>query len=139
MLLVMANVGCYQPVGGDGQKEPHHSDHDGRNHSSGRPFLVLSLLLCVLGMLTTFEEHFASVSTEQECGHGSARVQRAQTDTSGDCRSDCGSRRHAEACERKAAAVRSYRQCRVEGGCRSVGALCLPLAYRFGDARWDHW
>jgi divalent metal cation (Fe/Co/Zn/Cd) transporter len=35
-------------------------------------------------------------------------------------------------CERKAAAVRSYRQCYVEGGRRSVGAVCLPLAHRPG-------
>jgi hypothetical protein len=41
-------------------------------------------------------------------------------------------RRHAVACERETAAVRSYKQCSVEGGCRSVGAVCLPLAHRLG-------
>ena len=37
------------------------------------------------------------------------------------------SRRHAVACERKAAIVRRYRQCCVEGGRSSIGAVCLPL------------
>ena len=41
-------------------------------------------------------------------------------------------RRHAVACEREAAAVRSYRQCCVEGGRRTVGAMCLPFADRLG-------
>ena len=40
--------------------------------------------------------------------------------------------RHAVACEREAAAVRSYRQCCAEGGRRSVGAVCLPVADRLG-------
>ena len=42
--------------------------------------------------------------------------------------------RHAVACERKAAAFRSYRQCCIESGCRSVGAVRLPLAHRLSRA-----
>jgi hypothetical protein len=37
----------------------------------------------------------------------------------------CSRRRHAVACERETAAVRSYRQCCIEGRRRTVGGVCL--------------
>ena len=51
---------------------------------------------------------------------------------SGNRYSDCRRSRHAVACERKAAAVRSYGQCCVEGGRCSVGIVCLSLTHRLG-------
>ena len=41
-------------------------------------------------------------------------------------------RRHAMACERETAAVRSHRQCCIEGGRRTVGTVRLPVADRLG-------
>jgi hypothetical protein len=49
-----------------------------------------------------------------------------------DSHSGCSRSRHAMANERETAAVRSYRQCRAEGGRRTAGTLCLPIGHRVG-------
>jgi hypothetical protein len=41
-------------------------------------------------------------------------------------------RRHAVVCEKEAAGVRSHRQCGVDEGRRSVGAVRLSLAHPLG-------
>jgi hypothetical protein len=67
-----------------------------------------------------------------------ARIRRTQTNISWHRHPNSGSRVHAVACEGETAAVSSNRQCGVEGGRRTVGAVCLPLADRldgFGDQR----
>jgi hypothetical protein len=65
-------------------------------------------------------------------GRESAGLQRSQAHTSRDSHFGRSRRRHAVACEREAAALRSYRQCCVEGGRRSVGAVCVPVGDRLG-------
>ena len=57
ILSLAANICRHQAIGGDCGEEPHCGDCNGRNGSGSRPGLFVFPRPCVLGMLTTFEEH----------------------------------------------------------------------------------